>query len=81
MEGIKLKNDDKLDVTELYEKIIIPLNKNPNRLDLYEKTQWIHLVDAVSRRTITKMEAYDCIKIGYVPDYLSTRYSLYCHLL
>lgn len=44
-------------------------------------TQWIHLADAVSIGTISPMEAYDAISLGYLPDQLSVRDSRYSHLL
>lgn len=44
-------------------------------------TQWIHLSDAVERGTISPMEAYDALDIGYVPENLKIRQSRYVHLL
>lgn len=44
-------------------------------------TQWIHLADAVSRGTISPMEAYDAIALGYLPGNLTVRSSYYSHLL
>jgi hypothetical protein len=44
-------------------------------------TQWIHLADAVSRRTISPMEAYDAIDLGFLPENLTVRVSNYSHLL
>ena len=44
-------------------------------------TQWIHLQDAVDRGTVTPMEAYDALKLGYVPAHLKVRESRYSHLL
>lgn len=44
-------------------------------------TPWIHLSDAVERGTVSPMEAYDAISIGYVPEHLTVRKSKYSHLL
>jgi hypothetical protein len=48
---------------------------------LQEKRCWIHLTDAVESGTITPMEAYDTIKIGYVAEHLKIRKSRYSHLI
>jgi hypothetical protein len=45
-----------------------------------ESTPWIHLVDAVSRGTISPLEAYDAIELGYLPENLKVRESYYSHL-
>lgn len=42
---------------------------------------WIHLYDAVARGTISPMEAYDAIALGYLPETLTVRASRYAHLL
>ena len=47
----------------------------------HESTQWIHLQDALSQNTVTKLECYDAIKIGYCPEHLKIRKSRYQHLL
>lgn len=44
-------------------------------------TNWIHLADAVSRGTISPLEAYDAIEAGYLPENLKIRESAYYHLL
>ena len=44
-------------------------------------TPWIHLQDAVSRGTITPLEALDAIEIGYLPENLKVRKSAYSHIL
>jgi hypothetical protein len=44
-------------------------------------TCWIHLTDAVESGTISPMEAYDTIKLGYVAEHLTVRESRYSHLL
>jgi hypothetical protein len=46
-----------------------------------EATPWIHLCDAVSRGTISPLEAYDTIELGYLPENLKIRESYYSHLL
>ena len=58
---------------ELYDKIMEKAKEKPG----LESRQWIHLADAVSRGTITPMEAYDSLALGYVPSFLITRYSVY----
>ena len=62
---------------ELYDKCMEMAKKNPGPV----ATPWIHLADAVSRGTISPMEAYEAINIGYLPEYLKVRESAYCHLL
>jgi len=42
--------------------------------------QWLHVQDACSRGTITPAEAYDAIRLGYVPEHLKMRESEYDHL-
>lgn len=44
-------------------------------------TPWIHLQDAVSRGTITPLEAIDALTLGYLPEHLKVRASMYQHLL
>lgn len=44
-------------------------------------TQWIHLADAVSRGTISPLEAIDTMKLGYIAEHLKVRESKYQHLL
>lgn len=46
-----------------------------------ESTQWIHLQAGVHRGTISPMEAYDALRLGYVPAHLKLRKSGYEHLL
>ena len=58
---------------ELYTKIM----SMTNDYDIAYNTQWIYLADCVSRGTITPIEAYDCISLGYVPEHLTIRPSLY----
>lgn len=47
----------------------------------YDPTQWIYIADCVSRGTMSPMEAYDCIKLGYLAEHLSMRESLYINKL
>lgn len=47
----------------------------------HSATQWIHLSDAVESGTISPMEAYDTISLGYVMENLKIRDSRYSHLL
>jgi len=49
--------------------------------NIHSITQWLHLTDAVESRTISPMEAYDTIKLGYVMEHLTVRQSRYSHLL
>lgn len=44
-------------------------------------TQWSHLQDALIHGTVSKMECYDCIRLGYCAEHLKTRKSRYSHLL
>lgn len=61
----------------LYSKCMDMARKNPG----HSATPWIHLADAVSRGTITPLEAYDAIMLGRLPEFLTVRASLYSHLL
>ena len=42
--------------------------------------QWNHLQSALQFGTISPMEGYECIELGYVPAYLKVRDSKYSHL-
>ena len=44
-------------------------------------TQWSHLQDALCKGSVTKLECYDAIKLGYCPEHLTIRESRYKHLL
>jgi len=44
-------------------------------------TPWIHLADAVEQDSISPMEAYDAMALGYLPEHLKVRRSRYSHLL
>ncbi len=48
---------------------------------LWDKTSWIHLADAVEKGSISPLEAYDTINLGYVTYHLEVRESRYSHLL
>lgn len=62
---------------ELYDKCMEMAKKNSGP----GATPWIHLADAVSRGTISPLEAYEAIYMGYLPEALRVRESAYCHLL
>ena len=66
---------------DLYFKIDNILNKGLIDMPLSNKTRWIHLRDAVGCGSISSMEAYDCIKLGYVAEHLLIRKSNYSHLI
>lgn len=44
-------------------------------------TPWIHLAEAVEIGSISPMEAYDALQVGYLPENLKVRKSRYAHLL
>lgn len=58
---------------ELYNKLMAKAKSNPGG----EATIWIFIADAVSRGTITPLEAYDALNLGYLPENLSVRESKY----
>jgi hypothetical protein len=58
---------------ELYDKILEMQNRELGAWS----TQWIYLADCVSRGTISPSEAYDTLNLGYVPEHLTCRESLY----
>lgn len=62
---------------EVYDKCMDLARKDPG----YGAKQWIHLCDAVTRGTVSKIEAYDAIALGYVPEHLKVRGSLYAHTI
>ena len=62
---------------ELYDLIMKKAKEDSG----YNATPWIHLADAVSRGTITPLEAYNALFLGYLPEYLTIRCSNYQHLL
>jgi len=62
---------------ELYDKCMEMAKKNSGP----GATAWIHLADAVSRGTISPLEAYEAIRVGYLPEVLKVRESMYAHLL
>lgn len=75
----KVRKD--INIDDLYEKAITPMNEDPNRYDYHYKNCIIHLVDSVSRGYTTKLEAYDALKQPYFPEYLKVRKSLYMDLV
>ena len=40
-------------------------------------TQWIFLEDCILRGSISPLEAYDALELGYMPEHLTIRESLY----
>jgi len=60
---------------EIFDKCMELAKTSQNRV------QWIHLADAVEIGSITPMEAYDTIKLGYLAEGLTIRDSRYKHLL
>lgn len=72
MKNIPPVNPDLLS-DELYDACMDMAKKNAG----YGATSWIHLADAVSRGTISPLEAYDAIALGYLPSVLTVRESLY----
>lgn len=80
MKQLPLVKQD-LDLSELWDKCIKPLNDNPLGYSQCYKNRRIHLFDAVSRGTISKMEAYDAIDAPSFPINLEVRLSAYQHLL
>jgi len=67
------KHKDNLLSDELFDKIEIKKKENLG----WKSTQWIYLSDCVSRGTISLMEAYDCLALGYVAEHLQYRKSNY----
>jgi len=66
---------------ELYnaiEKMKYDANGMPNGL---QSTEWIHLQDAVDQESVSPLEAYDVLQLGYVPEHLKVRKSRYQHLV
>ncbi len=63
--------------SELYRKCMAAADRDKGS----GATPWIHLADAVSSGTITPMEAYDALRLGYLPATLAIRKSLYSHLV
>jgi len=47
----------------------------------YYSAQWIHLQSALDTGSVTKMDCYDAIKLGYVPEFLLVRDSKYVRLV
>ena len=70
-------SDDLFDAIESVKWDFVKGEKRPagHRAD-----QWCHLQDAVERGTISPMEAFDAVKLGYLPENLKVRASNYDHL-
>ena len=67
--------------SELYDKSIGMLNKDPLRFSEGYKNRIIHMIDAVSRGYISPMEAYGAMEAPYFPILLEVRKSAYAHLI
>lgn len=61
----------------IYEKCMEKAADNPGS----NATQWLHLADAVETGSISPLEAYETLNLGYVAAHLTTRNSKYSHLL
>ena len=48
---------------------------------LQYKTNMLHLIDSTSRGYISLMEAWDALRLGYLPEHLKVRESEYSHLV
>lgn len=46
-----------------------------------DRSSWLHLWDGVQCRTISTAEAYEAVRLGYVPMNLTARASNYMHLI
>ena len=46
-----------------------------------DSMQWIHLQDALDKGTVSPMECYSAIDLGYVPEHLKVRESRYVDTL
>lgn len=62
----------------IYDRCMQKAKEDPGT---YNTDCWIHLTDAVERGTISPMEAYDALDLGYLPENLKVRKSRYSHLL
>ena len=62
---------------ELYNLLMDKAKANPG----YPARKWIHIADGVSRGTITPLEAYDAVVLGYCPACLEARESAYQHTI
>ena len=58
---------------ELYDLLMAKAKSNPG----HSAIKWIHIADGVSRGTITPLEAYDALQLGYCPEWLKIRESDY----
>jgi hypothetical protein len=62
----------------IYDKCMLKASENMGPIGA---TPWIHLADAVSRGTISPLEAFDALEMGYLPEHLKVRASAYSHIL
>ncbi len=65
----------------LYDATISKLNADPMKYSDQHKNQFIHLIDAISRGYATPGDGWDAVMLGYVPEHLLVRTSLYQHLV
>lgn len=81
----KVLSDDKLPAGYwfVYDQCMELAKKNLEQKVMVQDiaTPWIHLADAVSRGTISVLEAIDAIEAGFLPENLKVRESAYYHLL
>lgn len=62
---------------KIYDGCMEMARNNPG----YAARKWIHLSDAVERGSVSPMDAYDALSVGFVPENLKVRDSLYSHTL
>lgn len=50
-----------------------------NRLEwgfiIDEIKRWVHLANCLESETVSPMDVYDCIYLGYIPEYIQVRES------
>ena len=56
-------------------------DKTAQAMSARDRSSWVHLWDAYNCETVSAMEAYDAISLGYVPYNLCVRASNYMHLI
>mgnify|MGYP001588614369 CR=1 FL=1 len=61
----------------VYDACMAMAEKHPG----LDAVPWIHLADAVERGSVSPMEAYDAVALGYLPAVLTVRASRYAHLV
>lgn len=67
--------------SELYDKSIVMLNKDPLKFSTGYKNRIIHMIDSVSRGYISPMEAHEALEAPCFPAWLEIRKSAYMHLV